>query len=90
MKNKTLSVRVILPVVMSVSIVACIISSMMLFSYLFSSYFKKDAVEKMDRQTISLAQSLENEVSEINSLVNDTIIRTLRSMIVKMFSLKQL
>lgn len=32
MKNKTLSVRVILPVVMSVSIVACIISSMMLFS----------------------------------------------------------
>ena len=42
MKNKTLSVRVILPVVMSVSIVACIISSMMLFSYLFSSYFKKD------------------------------------------------
>lgn len=71
MKNKTLSVRVILPVVMSVSIVACIISSMMLFSYLFSSYFKKDAIKKMDRQTISLAQSLENEVSEINSLVND-------------------
>ena len=45
MKNKKLSVRVILPVVMSVSIAACIISSMMLFSYLFSSYFKKDAVE---------------------------------------------
>lgn len=66
-----LSVRVILPVVMSVSIGACIISSMMLFSYLFSSYFKKDAIEKMDRQTISLAQSLENEVSEVNSLVND-------------------
>ena len=65
MKNKKLSVRVILPVVMSVSIAACIISSMMLFSYLFSSYFKKDAVEKMDRQTISLAQSLENEVSEM-------------------------
>lgn len=41
MKNKKLSVRVILPVVMSVSIAACIISSMMLFSYLFSSYFKK-------------------------------------------------
>lgn len=71
MKNKTLSVRVILPVVMSVSIVACIISSMMLFSYLFSSYFKKDAIKKMDRQTITLAQSLENEVSESNSLVND-------------------
>ena len=71
MKSKTLSVRVILPVVMSVSIVACIISSMMLFSYLFSSYFKKDAIKKMDRQTITLAQSLENEVSESNSLVND-------------------
>lgn len=71
MKNKTLSVRVILPVVMSVSIVACIISSMMLFSYLFSSYFKKDAIKKMNRQTITLAQSLENEVSESNSLVND-------------------
>ena len=78
MKNKKLSVRVILPVVMSVSIAACIISSMMLFSYLFSSYFKKDAVEKMDRQTISLAQSLENEVSEINSLVNDVYYQNIK------------
>ena len=78
MKNKKLSVRVILPVVMSVSIAACIISSMMLFSYLFSSYFKKDAVEKMDRQTISLAQSLENEVSEINSFVNDVYYQNIK------------
>lgn len=90
MKNKKLSIRVILPVVMSVSIAACIISSMMLFSYLFSSYFKKDAVEKMDRQTISLAQSLENEVSEINSLVNDVYYQNIKKYDCEMFSLKQL
>ena len=71
MKNKKLSVRVILPVVMSISIVACIITSMMLFSYLFSSYFKRDAVEKMERQTNSLTQSLEKEINSINNLVND-------------------
>ena len=71
MKNKKLSVRVILPVVMSVSIAACIITSMMLFSYLFSSYFEKDAVEKVDRQIGSLTQSIEKEISSVNNLVNE-------------------
>lgn len=71
MKIKRLSVRVILPVIMSVSIATCIIVSMLLFSYLFSSYFKKDAVEKVDRQISSLTQSIEREISSANNLVND-------------------
>lgn len=58
MKNKKLSVRIILPIIMSVSIATCIISSMMLFSYLFSSYFKRDAIEKVNRQINSLSQSI--------------------------------
>ncbi|WP_295252567.1 sensor histidine kinase [uncultured Catenibacterium sp.] len=71
MKNKKLSVRIILPIIMSVSIATCIISSMMLFSYLFSSYFKRDAIEKVNRQINSLSQSIENEINTVNNLVND-------------------
>lgn len=70
MKNKKLSVRVIFPIVMSVSIAVCTISSILLFSYFFSNYSQKDAIEKMERQKSSLAQSLEKEIDNINELIN--------------------
>ena len=70
MKNKKISIRVVFPVVMSASIVVCIISCMLLFSYYFSTYFQKDAIEKTGKQKNALAQSLEKEIDNMNDLTN--------------------
>lgn len=70
MKNKKISIRVVFPVVMSVSIVFCIISCMLLFSYYFSAYFQKDAIEKTGKQKNALVQSLEKEIDNMNDLTN--------------------
>lgn len=70
MKNKNTSIRIVLPVVMSVSIAICILSCMILFSYNFSSYFQKDAVAKLGKQKNALEQSLETEIETMNDRMN--------------------
>lgn len=70
MKNKKISIRVVFPIVMSVSISICIVSCMLLFSYYFSSYFQRDAIVKIGKEKNALAQSMENEIENINELIN--------------------
>lgn len=70
MKNRKISIRLVFPVVMSASIAVCIISCMLLFSYYFSTYFQKDAIEKTGKQKNALAQSLEKEIDNMNDLTN--------------------
>ena len=50
MKHKKLSIRIVFPFVMSVSIAVCIISCMFLFSHYFSGYFQRDTIEKVSKQ----------------------------------------
>ena len=76
MKNRKISIRLVFPVVMSASIAICIISCMLLFSYYFSTYFQKDAIEKTGKQKNALAQSLEKEIDNMNDLTNSIYYQT--------------
>ena len=70
MKDKKVSIRIVFPFVMSVSIAVCIISCMFLFSHYFSGYFQRDTIEKVSKQKKTLAQDLEAEIENINELIN--------------------
>ena len=60
MKNKKMSIRILFPLIMSVSIAFCIISCMILFSHYLSAYFIQKTVEDTNRQKNVLAQNIEN------------------------------
>lgn len=70
MGNKKLSIRVLFPLTMSITIAFCIISCMVLSFYGLSQYFVGEAVEEIRKQKDSLAQGIEREIEEINDLVN--------------------
>ena len=52
MKDKKVSIRIVFPFVMSVSIAVCIISCMFLFSHYFSGYFQRDTIEKAEKNAV--------------------------------------
>lgn len=70
MGNRKLSIRILFPLIMSISIAFCIISCMVLFFHGLSQYFIGEAVEEIGKQKNSLAQGLEREIEEINDLTN--------------------
>ena len=51
MKDKKVSIRIVFPFVMSVSIAVCIISCMFLFSHYFSGYFQRDTIEPANKKS---------------------------------------
>ena len=60
MNNKKLSIRVLFPLIMSISIVFCILSCMILFSHYISTYLVRKTIEETSRQKNVLAQNIEN------------------------------
>lgn len=70
MGNKKLSIRILFPLIMSISIALCIISCMVMLSHYFSRYFIEEAVEEIGKQKDSLAQGIEREIEEISDLTN--------------------
>lgn len=79
MKDKKVSIRIVFPFVMSVSIAVCIISCMFLFSHYFSGYFQRDTIEKVSKQKKTLAQDLEAEIENINELINSIYYQDIRT-----------
>ena len=71
MNNKKLSIRVLFPLIMSISIVFCILSCMILFSHYISTYLVRKTIEETSRQKNVLAQNIENEIDSINSIMNN-------------------
>ena len=65
MGNKKLSIRILFPLVMSISILLCMISCMVMFSHFLSGYFVEEAVGEIGKQKNSLAQEIEREIEEI-------------------------
>lgn len=70
MNNKKLSIRILFPLIMSVSIAFCIISCMILFSHYLSAYLVQKTVDETSRQKNALAQNIENEIEDINATLN--------------------
>ena len=79
MKDKKVSIRIVFPLVMSVSIAVCIISCMALFSHYFSGYFQRNTIEKVSKQKKTLAQDLEVEIENINKLVSSIYYQDIRA-----------
>ena len=79
MKYKKLSIRIVFPFVMSVSIAVCIISCMFLFSHYFFLYFQRDTIEKVSKQKKTLSQDLEAEIENINELINSIYYQDIRT-----------
>ena len=73
MNNKKLSIRVLFPLIMSISIVFCILSCMILFSHYISTYLVRKTIEETSRQKNVLAQNIENEIDSINSIMNKDV-----------------
>ena len=78
MKNKKMSIRILFPLIMSVSIAFCIISCMILFSHYLSAYFIQKTVEETNRQKNVLAQNIENEIESINNTINTIYYDTIK------------
>ena len=72
MKNKKVSIRIVFPLVMSVSIAA-------LFSRYFFGYFQRNTIEKVSKQKKTLAQDLEVEIENINKLVSSIYYQDIRT-----------
>ena len=70
MRNKNLSIRIILPLIMSAMISFCIISCMVFSFHGLSQYFIGEAVEEIRKQKDSLARGIENEIEDVNEVVN--------------------
>ena len=70
MGNKKLSIRILFPLIMSITIAFCIISCMVFSFHGLSQYFVVEAVDEIGKQKDSLAQGIEREIEEINALVN--------------------
>lgn len=70
MRNKNLSIRIILPLIMSAMISFCIISCMVFSFHGLSQYFIGGAVEEIRKQKDSLARGIENEIEDVNEVVN--------------------
>ena len=70
MRNKNLSIRIILPLIMSAMISFCIISCMVFSFHGLSQYFIREAVEEIRKQKDSLARGIENEIEDVNEVVN--------------------
>ena len=83
MKNKKMSIRILFPLIMSVSIAFCIISCMILFSHYLSAYFIQKTVEDTNRQKNVLAQNIENEIESINDTINTIYYDTIKKYEVK-------
>lgn len=84
MKNKKMSIRILFPLIMSVSIAFCIISCMILFSHYLSAYFIQKTVDETNRQKNVLAQNIENEIESINDTINTIYYDTIKNMIFRM------
>lgn len=70
MGNKKVSIRILLPLIMSITIAFCIISCMVLSFHGLSQYFVGEAVEEIGKQKESLARGIESEIEKMNELVN--------------------
>ena len=79
MGNKTLSIRILFPLIMSISIVLCMISCMVMFSHFLSGYFVEEAVGEIGKQKNSLAQGIEREIEEISDFTNTIYYQNIRS-----------
>lgn len=88
MNNKKLSIRVLFPLIMSISIVFCILSCMILFSHYISTYLVRKTIEETSRQKNVLAQNIENEIDSINSIMNNIYYNTIKNMIFRTRTLK--
>ena len=88
MNNKKLSIRVLFPLIMSISIVFCILSCMILFSHYISTYLVRKTIEETSRQKNVLAQNIENEIDSINSIMNTFTTTQSKNMIFRTRTLK--
>lgn len=79
MGNKKLSIRILFPLVMSISIILCMISCMVMFSHFLSGYFVEEAVGEIGKQKNSLAQGIEREIEEISDFTNAMYYQNIRS-----------
>lgn len=79
MGNKKLSIRILFPLVMSISILLCMISCMVMFSHFLSGYFVEEAVGEIGKQKNSLAQGIEREIEEISDFTNAMYYQNIRS-----------
>ena len=79
MGNKTLGIRILFPLIMSISIVLCMISCMVMFSHFLSGYFVEEAVGEIGKQKTALAQGIEREIEEIGDFTNTIYYQNIRS-----------
>ena len=79
MGNKKLSIRILFPLIMSFSIILCMISCMVMFSHFLSGYFVEETVEEIGKQKNSLAQGIEREIEEISDFTNAMYYQNIRS-----------
>lgn len=70
MKTRKASIRILFPLIMSGTIVLCIISCMAFSFYALYQYFVGETVEEIGKQKDSLARGIEREIEQINELVN--------------------
>ena len=84
MKNKKMSIRILFPLIMSVSIAFCIISCMILFSHYLSAYFIQKTVEDTNRQKMYLHKILKTKLNPSMIQLTRFIMIQLKNMIFRM------
>ncbi|RDU23695.1 cache domain-containing sensor histidine kinase [Anaerosacchariphilus polymeriproducens] len=70
MRKRRVSVRILLPLIMSISIAVCILTCMLLFSHYLSVFIVDSAEKEVKKQKEALAQGIEQEIEDISDLIN--------------------
>ena len=70
MRNKKVSIRILFPLLMSMTIAFCIISCMVLSFHGLFQYFVGEVVGEIGKQKDYLARGIESEIEKMNELVN--------------------
>ena len=78
MRNKKLSIRIWFPLIMSISIMSCMIGCMLTVTHYLSEYLVKEATEEIGKQKDALAQGIEREIEEINEFINTVYYKNIK------------
>lgn len=86
MKRRKLSIRILLPLVMSIAIALCIITCLFMFSRYLLQYIEYSAEREVERQKEALALGIEREVERMNDIVNNIYYQNIKSKDFKYFT----
>lgn len=77
-REKNISIRVLFPLVFSVSVTVCIVALILFFSHWISGWISGNVRSDMEHQAESISYSVEREIYRMTDLLNETYYQSMK------------